>query len=355
MQNIAAIGSAAALGYIYNNLEGAYRYGRMAPIRRQRSGASRYNPVARTSTRYGMRRATGRNQVTRRTDKPVTQQRDYSTAYVKKRMPRYKKKRWINFSKKVLAVNLKLAGLKTVLFNDRLTSTSNAGYQAYFCVALYGNKGNDDNGLTHMGYNDLRRIYENDPQIMQTTPPNSQPVNGQLNFASAVLDVTLRNLGEIDSEVDVYFCYHWKDTENTNPVGTDTGDLYKDLKDGGYNQPVTSGNSLITLEARGATPFDVGYAISATGLKIMKKQKFLMPPSRSVFLQHRIPKNFVLEWNNLNKKGYGLRRLTYEVLVVHKPSVTNSDSAISTIACGVTRKYAYTLTNWNQDENALNP
>lgn len=325
---------------------------KMAPIRRNRNKGYRYRPVVRKSTSQGMRRMP----VARRPlDKPVTQQRDYSTPYVKKRMPRYKRKQWVSFTKKVFACSLKNAGLKTVLFNSRLTSITNAGYQAYFAIALYGNKGNDDNGTTQIGYNDLNRIFRNDPQIAHSTGTPSLPLNGQLNFASAVLDVTLRNLGELDSEVDVYFCYHWKDTENTNPAGANTADLYKDLKDGGYNQEIAVGNGLVTLEARGATPFDVGYALSATGLKIMKKQKFLMPPGRSVFLQHRIPRNFQFEWNNLNKKGYGLRRLTYEVLVVHKPSVTNNDSAISTIACGVTRKYSYTLTNWNQDENALNP
>jgi len=351
METFVSKASGATLGYIAANLPGAYIGYKMAPVRRRRmSTLAIMRSMKRKARSYPQ--SQGRYVKKRRqTNNITTKQYDVTTQYSKKRMPYKKRKSWAKFSRRVTAVGLKNASLKTVIFNDKIVSTSNPNYQQVFAFPLYGVNGTNVTNST-LGYNDLFKIFQNEPAVTKLSPSNA-PANGCLNFGSAVLDVTLRNLSEIDAEVDVYYGYHWKDTSLKNPAnGNDTRNLIEDLNVGGQNQPIAVGNTTLNLGERGCTPFDISYGIAASGFKVLKKQKLLMEPGKSVFIQHRDPGNRRVDWININKGGYAKKRLTYEVLVIHKPAVTNNDSAVSVIAAGVTRKYGYTIMDWNQDENA---
>jgi len=358
MQNIAGA-AGATLGYIAGNIPGAaigYRLGRaMAPIRRGRY-RSRRMPYGgpRGQGRYRARTAGGGYKARNPRDTVVTQQFDYKNQYRKKSMPKYKKKAWKKFVNKVNAVGIRTAGLKTIIFNDKIVRSNTAGNQNVMACCLYGNTGVND--VNAVGYSDMYRTFKNEPTIQKQS---GEPANGCLMFASGILDITLRNLGEVDAEVDVYIGYHWKDTTNTDTAlpapAPNTRTLIEDLFNGGFNQEIATGNQPIDLTDRGATPFDISHGLSSSGFKIIKKQKFLMQPSRSVFLQHRDAKNHRLDWNNLGKMGYAKKNLTYEVLVVFKPSVAVTEDLVCTIGMGVTRKYGYTVLDWNQDENAYDP
>lgn len=353
MESFAAGASGAALGYIVKNLPGAYwgyKLGKMAPIYRKRrysasSGGMRKKQRTGSYRMRQPRKRFGSNNI-------VTVQHDYTNQYRKTTMPKRKKKQWKKFINKVTAVNIKNAGLKTVLFNDRVVNSSGIGYQSYLAFCLYGVNGGNSANQTE-GYDDLLKVFNNEPLIKRSSPGN-EAINGVLNFASAVIDLTLRNLGEQDAEVDVYYGIHWKDATNENPrTGVTTANLIQDLNDGGYSQPISTGNTTVSLADRGATPFDISTGISASGFKVLRKQKLLMPPGKSVFIQHRDPRNHRLDWIDTNKAGYAKKKLTYEILIIHKPAVSSADNIISTIAAGVTRKYSYTVLEWNQDESAL--
>lgn len=370
MQNIVAPIAGATLGYIYNNLRGArdgFILGKMAPIRYGRKRTFRAGPYptprsvrirsykslsgSRTSTGSGMRSLLGAASNT-----VVTRQHDFQGQYRYKRMPRYKRRRWVRFMKKVAAVQLKQAGLKTVVFNSRSTVSTAPGFQNVFCLGLYGVNGTVDggNGFRVHGWNDIYRIFKNDPDIVQSgAVPGNVPVSGKLQFGSGVLDFTLRNLDPgIEAEVDIYYGYFYKDDDaaqakaDTNPIRRyefATADV------------IRAGNSATNISERGNTLFDKPAGISECGYHVTKKVKMLLAPGQSTFIQHRDPKNHMIDWTNVKDVGYAKRKLTFGIWIVFKPSVTASDDAVSTLSVGVTRKYSYAIVEDNVDRIAYNP
>ena len=368
MQNIGAA-SAATLGYIVGNLPGAYvgyqAYRNMPPITRRRSRAagviqraakrwrSRGYPGGATSrTLSGMRAANRRHNST------VTRQKDFASQYRFKRMPKRRRLQWKKFVNKVTAVELRNAAMKTVVFNDKIINTSAPGKQAYVAFCLYGINGSDDN-TAQAGYRDIQKIFDNDPQIKQVavgSPAAYYPKSGKLHFGSAVLDFTLRNLDpNFEAEIDIYYGYHVKDTSIVNAVSVVKSSLVQEFVNDDPNA-IKSGNTMVRLEGRGTTPFDCSTALSSSGFHVIKKQKVLMEPGKSVFIQHRDAVNHEMDYDSLISLGYAKKKLTYEVLIVFKPTVTTSDESTATIAVGVTRKYSYTvLAGANQPQGAYDP
>lgn len=358
METVAGL-AGQVLGNIIGDFNGAYlgdeiarrAYRNMPPIRRNIRSRIRQRYATANRNARALARAGSRLYNRRGRNTTVTQQYDVKTQYLKKTMPKYKKKQWKKFVNKVNAVGIKNAGLKTVIFNTKIQNNSPPGGQNAFCIALYGINGTDSGQAA--GYGDVQKIFVNEPAIKSSGGTPNVAENGVLNFGSAVLDLTLRNTGLVDAEVDIYYGYHWKDATLENPRnGANTRNLIEDFNNGSFNQSIAVGNPTLDLSVRGCTPFELSTCISASGFKILRKQKILMTPGKSVFIQHRDPKNHRADYVNINKGGYGKKRLTYEVLVVHKPSVDASDELVSTIVCGVTRKYSYTILDWNQDENA---
>lgn len=298
------------------------------------------------------------NKSKRTRDNLTTAQFDFKTQYVKKKMPRGKKRSWIRTMKKNQAMQLKDLGTKTILFNDAIqrqvpASPTQVG-QNYLCFCLYGFKGLDSNFIAQ-GYRDLFKIFKNEPQISKDG--NGDPVQGKLVFKSAILDVTIKNTYESDLEVDVYFGYHYKDTPN------DIDYLAEGLLTGS-TALVNPVNTQIQLNDRGCTPFELTRQLGMMRWTITKKQKFNLPVGKSIFLQHRDAGNHVISYENImdfpnagNVQGkYGLKNLTYDVLVIFKPTPghtpTTQDYGLD---CGVTRKYSYTVIEENQDFGAYRP
>lgn len=337
--------SAATLGFIAGDLPGAYLgykayrgYRAMPPIKRKfysrrPTGVKKFRGLPRFNVRQ-------KNSIT-------TQQHDYSNQYRKRVMPRRKKRIWKKFVKKVQAVGFSERGLKTVVFNGTQTSTAVATAQTFFCAHLYGVYGDTDTSFG-IGRQDLVRLYSNDPSVQQNVGPTN-PKLGKLMFGSAVLDITIRNIGEYDSEVDVYYCTHVKNNINSN-MSALGGNAEVDL-------PINGGvpNTTLSLTTRGCTVFDLPAAISVTGLHILRKQKILMTPGRSVFLQQRDAKNRSLDWSYLRQSGCANRKLTQTIIVVHKTSTGAPAEAQSILSFGVTRKYAYQEIANTKDMTALNP
>lgn len=368
MSSFVAGASGATLGYIIGNLPGAYygyKFGRaMAPIRynKRRRVMSMPYPTPRSSRikkllSYGSRSTYSgksmRSAASSRLDSVVTRQHDFQGQYRYKKMPRYKKRVWRRFSKKVAAVQLKQAGLKTVLFNSKGVRSTNPGEQQWFCLSLYGVAGSIDSTDVH-GFNDLYRIFKNDPEIVQAgAAPGNVPKSGKLQFGSGVLDYTLRNLSaDIEAEVDIYTGWFKKDDDaqaskvNTNPIAK-----YFFAPDDAIN----TGNTTQNLYDRGLTLFDKPAGISVTGYHIHKKTKMLLAPGQSTFIQHRDAKNHMIDWTNVQDCGYAKRGLTYGTWICFKPSVTASEDAVATLAVGVTRKYSYAVVEDNVDRLAYNP
>lgn len=314
-------------------------------------------PVFRQAAGLAMRAGASyiRKKFTKPRDNVTTGQFDYRTQYVKKKMPYRKKKRWVRQVKINRALDLKNQGLKTVVFNDSILRTT-AGTQGQnllnFC--LYGVKGNADSPFVRAGYRDLYRIFKNEPSISKSTV--GEPKGGKIFFGSAILDVTLRNTGGVDVEVDVYYGYHYK-----NPSGQ-VGDLVDGYLDDSAPL-IAPGNTIMTITNRGVTPFDLTEQTANQRFTIRKKQKFYLPVGKSVFIQHRDAKNRIMDWENLaeypeNTTGYAQYAkpwTTYDVLVVFKKVVGTGDADAYQLTAGVTRKYSYSILSQNTDAQALGP
>lgn len=356
--------SAATLGYIVGDLPGAYIGYKMAPVRTpKRNNRFRAYPTPRTSSiaswRARTRSATSTGSGMRSlmsklgNDNVVTAQHDVKTQYRYKKMPRYKKRRWKNFVKKVTAVQLKKAGLKTVIFNSRGTVSNDPTFQKAVVLGLYGVQGSIDGPQTH-GFNDLYRIFKNDPDIIQIgAAPGNVPKSGKLQFGSAVLDFTIRNLSDtIEAEVDIYKGWYKKDDDLTSTKATTNPiDRYNSAAIDLINPSDTN----ISIQRRGATLFDKPAGLSAIAYHITDKKKLLLAPGQSTFIQHRDAKNYMIDWTNVNDAGFAKRGLTFGVWVVFKPSITASDDASVTLGFGVTRKFSYAVVEDNVDKLSYNP
>ncbi|AEL87785.1 putative capsid protein [Sakkuthvirus batchis] len=221
-------------------------------------------------------------------------------------------------------------------------------------LTLYGINGTND-GNTVQGCRDIYRIFKNDPDVQQTgVAPGNEPYNGKLQFGSGVLDVTIRNLSDsIEAEVDIYTGWFRKSQDNTAVLGS--RNPVTDFSNPSAITPIAPGNTGTQIYERGTTLFDGTTALSKTGFHIHRKTKSILAPTQSMFLQHRDPKNHMIDWVRDGVVGYAKKGLTYGMIIVWKPSVLASSEAIVPLAVGTTRKYTYAVVEDNLDRVCKNP
>jgi len=289
----------------------------------------------------------------------VTSQRDSTLIYRKKSMPRRRRKRWVNFVRKVIAADNKQIGTKTLVYNGS-TDLETFGDQQQNIGAchLYAASPLDDvSAVNEIGLKDLRTMLAQDPETQNPTD--------KVMFASAVLDITMTNtspqitLPNEDTqrpplEVDVYDIIYRKEsdwqslTELFNQTLNET------------NAITSGGTQSLNILARGWTPFDATQALATTGIKILRKTKYFIPYLDSVTYQVRDPRNRSLTrsdvYNTSKTRGYlaPKGRATRTILIVSKPvaGLAPNDPLLQTsnLRVGATRKYSYKIMQTNQDK-----
>lgn len=300
----------------------------------------------RSGRRYGRRRYR-RNY--RKRNPGFTKDIDRVLQYRYKRMPRYKKRRYIKKASFVKNVMSKMNGTKTLMFNSSITGSASLYDQVIFTATLYGNKGNPDNygGRTCAGLGDLWKIFDNDPDITNTTAPNIKLLDGKLVFYNAVLDLTLYNIdaeGAKKKEIDIYEIIHPKHAYENGLVEL-------------YNQAAASTGTIgvgtgLTLFTRGATPFEFPHA-GVLGAKVLKKYKFYVEPTGTLTYQIRMPYTKILDAQRIQEyAGYTAENiesaagsfvypgLTRSLLIIAK-NVDGTQISGNTIRMGATRSYRY--------------
>lgn len=314
-----------------------------------------------TSNRFGRRRprlSTGQG---------VTEQYDAKLVYRKNRMPRGRRRRWRSFSRKVLAVSEKDLGTQTVLFNLPVQAVNTTdGNQLLFNCALYPM----DSNISY--WNDMDQIGTwNANAATSTATGLAIGPSSKVIFKSAVLDMTVRNgstftasVGEpqLDPtaklEVDVY--------EITIGRSDEEGIVYDTLlslfaQNIGRTEPIGGGGtSEINLTTRGATPFELTYALSNFGIKVWKKTKYQLSNNEVFTYQMRDPRRHVLLQRELTSfEGPSKRGLTRCLLVIARmaPGLTvGPTSTVNTyqevLEIGLTRKYTYKIENYTEDRTA---
>lgn len=285
---------------------------------------------------------------TRNSGKGVTVQHDEKNIYYKKTMPKYKKRRWRKFVKRVQAVHEKDLGVQRYLYNSSLDTTQNTEistsfgtvlYQAVTAIHLYGGtKGEGSFTEFNQGVNDLQELFDKVPIEGQagTLPPIAKFHNqGKLKFISAILDITFTADGtnQVPLEVDVYHIMYRKNWNNDltgTPFGNSTYEeqmwQYVNVYDSQTASASATTSPRLRLGYRGCTPFELSPAISAMGIKILKKTKHFVAAGSTFTTQIRDPKTHIISQENFNSGSGGvyLKNMTQTLLFVIKPTYFNS-------------------------------
>lgn len=345
---------------------------------RPRNAQQTRDAISRLARGARQRRAGGRSQTMRRTSARSNvgilggTNADMRSIYRRKRMPKFKKRPWVRFVKKVHAVADKDLGTRTVLFNDQLEQrNSSSGGQSTLTLGLYTMYSSTIGWLQ-----DLHTIgtleNQGDPTAAAgaTIAPNSKVM-----FQSAVMDVTIRNttdkLTSVDIanpllnvysaapeaaiELDVYEIYIRKTySDNASVFATVTAglDRYDDPEIGG------TGNGF-TISDRGCSPFELGSQLARTGMKILKKTKFFIPNGQTITWQARDAKRRVCRYGDLEKaEGLNKPGWTKVYYMIYKlvPGLNQGSSLNdyrTKLNIGLTRKYSYKVEGFNEPRERL--
>lgn len=286
------------------------------------------------SSRMSYKRARSYTKTTRKrgTSGPgVTQQRDFRVQYVKKNMPRYKKRIWKNFKKKVDYITNSKLGTISVVFNSTGKYQSTNSGQEFGSFLLCGRGGEDKHG--EVGNRDLEDIS------------SSTPNSGSIFIRSAIFDATFTNTGLSKLEVDVYHVRYGRESQAKN-----LSDVYNftSANRGSISLTVQSGTvgSTLQMSSRGATPFNFPQAISLCGMKILKKVKYFVESLETFTYQIRDPREYkikrqeTLSMANIDD-GFVQPYKTQGLIVVIKTVLGNQDGQLGELTYGVTRSYTY--------------
>ena len=343
-----------------------------AQQRRDALGARR-----RASTRG--RRAGGRSQTMRRQGRRSSAgvlggtNADMRSVYQRKRMPKYKKKRWIRFVKKVNAVADKDLGLRTVLINDQMIQrNTTTSQQSTLSLCLYPFD-NDVNGwLSDM--NSIGQL-ENEANPTVAAGATISP-NTKVMFQSAVMDITIRNTSDklvsVDPggqpglnvyepapdaaiELDVYEFYATKDFSDIGQTWNSTSIVMNNYDD----REIGGTGTGISINDRGASPFEFGVQMARAGIKITKKTKFFIPNGQTITWQARDPSRKTIHYGDLERQeGFNRKGWTKHYFLIYKlvPGLVqgNTVGSIRTqLSLGSTRKYSYKVEGFNDPRERL--
>lgn len=319
----------------------AYRTNRFA---RKARPYTNYGKAIGTALKYGAKAYKSYTKFSKKktgAQNTVTAQYDTTLQYRKKRMPRYKKRGWINFSRKVNAVLTKAHGTKTVVMNQTCSQViDQLGLnQITLGCHLYGKAGRwrSVGPNAEVGLNDLYQVVKDRPDD-----------NRKYHFCSGVIDITARNISaNSDLEVDLYVVTYGEDVQDMRN--------FQDLVIAAESETSTTQPqfSALTLSGRGVTLFDLPVLIKSCKMKILSKRKYFLPVGSTFTYQYRDAKNHVIPQSrikefednaaiesNEGQNSYIYPYLTKSVIMVAKKTIGSPTDAGELIV-GCTRKYSY--------------
>lgn len=275
----------------------------------------------------------------------VTNDFDRQLQYVRRRMPWRKKKRWVNFVKKVRAVDQSTWQSITTIRNSTMSLAWDDTSQRIACATLYGFA-----GTTDVVTGNVQTVGNDDIKSIMLASDNSNDAGEEIRFTSGVIDITCTipttaNTSAANSrvEVDVYEIIF---------TGMESGvSLVQDYTEGftvlSTNKPATYGN--LTWETRGLTPFENPQA-SSQGYRVIKKTKYILGQNESFTYQKRNPSNFNVSGAELyttalqNSTESQYKGKTVNIVFVMKglpgSDYTGTGNQLN-VAIGVTRTYKY--------------
>lgn len=340
--------SGAVLGYTAGNIPGAYMGYKVGKYLGKRRRATK------SYTKNKKRRLNGTFNKKSIALEGTTRQKDDRLLYVKRRMPKGKRRVWKKFVKKVHAVEITDRGLQTIKYNQNGVISSNvpALGQVYKAVHLYGagatagEPGSRDLNQLGLdvqvqGANWIKRVGGD---INMTIPTTANKI--EIRMQSATLDTYIKNTGSITLLFEVYHLWYVKN--NSAPSFGDASgwvESKEDIKqewDGTTLTPLTQ----VGLTGFNTTLFDESQFISKLGCTIKSMREIYLEPGQVHHMQIRDSKNhninlfnYVLQ-EGVNYQGYVDPKLTESYVIVAKNIDNSIEGQFTTNAC---RTYRYTI------------
>lgn len=303
--------------------------GRQFHVSRKRSSAQAFGYNASTGwrARSGIRLAAPFSYTTtnNKTKSGVgtTTQRDVRVQYVKRRMPRRKRRQWKKFMQKYKAAAVKSLGSSSIVYNNSFVMTQ-TGAISQVVGSVFLKSCNGTSTGVHGACNDLSLLLGN----MGITN------NGKFLLNSACLDVTLNNTSSVKLEVDLYEVVF---------VGRAVrgSSLAADWSQAETQTPTAPGATALASSTRGVTMFQFPF-LGKLGYKVIKKTKVYLPELESMNYQIRDSKNRFLTYNSIggtNTTTFAKSGLTQGLIIVMKNVVGTAVDAVSSLSVGFTRTY----------------
>jgi len=275
----------------------------------------------------------------------VTKENDVRFVYGKRRMPARRRRAWKRFTRKVYAVSEKQRGTQSLAFNTVKQENVPEGFQRMYGIELYG----------YNGSTSAQDAYSSDmAQIAGLTKPGDAAVapltyNRKVHFRSAVLDITFRNIGSTQVELDIYEYIVKKDIPFVRMI-----DMILDAQTDA--QAVAPVSSTLTHDDVGVTPFQISAAMRY--ITITKKTKvFLSTTDGVATYQIRKPANRWWSTTQLNEdlSTFAKRSWTVGILLVQKgvPGFLTPNpirAQASNVVMSITRTYTLKTVD-NQEFN----
>lgn len=265
----------------------------------------------------------------------VTSQYDRKTVYRKKKMPRYKKRRWVKLVKQVNAVISKGLGSKTVVRNQELNVTHSGSGQNYGHCNIYGTNGQPTGTTNSCGADDMYQIFTNDVQLGNGT--------NKAKFESAIMDITFTNgstsedaTQNLGIEVDVYDIVYRK-----TPDASFLNSIFNQSQT--TTLEINTGKPGLLITDRGVTPFEFPDAASK-GIKILKKIKYFLGKDEVATYQLRDARNRIFTNDSVitTDNNYVYPGATRTILFICKGVPTGNAAVVTkNLRIGCTRKYLY--------------
>lgn len=216
----------------------------------------------------------------------LTNQFDVKRQYTRRRMPRFKRRRWGRFVRKVRACTDKDYASQYQILRSRGTSSAAADAQTAFSCGIYGQNGTPSTA-NDFGVNDLSQL---------ATLSGDTGLNNMFIMKSAVLDVEITNTGEASVTVDCYEIVCRKDINSQGTTIAGPNDLFID---GFSNQDTLGGNSSVSAAVPGATPFQ--NSLYTSHFTILKKTRVLLSPGQATHFNYRDAKDRVYKSEQISR------------------------------------------------------
>lgn len=295
---------------------------------------------------------------------PITYDNDFKTDYRYRRMPRRKRRRWVRFVKKVNHVTLRRQqGLQKVLFTTNNLVTTNVNTTGFTDAVLYPIDGDSPTGAA-----DVSQIFRGHLGSSVYNSMNDLSVVGnaekRLQFESAQLEVTLRNMGSDIAIVEVYYCRTRKEHGQTSSSAFNRlSGIYqlgfvKQQQIFDLESSLVVGSGIETATTIGTTPFQSPRFCQH--FKILKRKKYQIAVNNMISFILKDPKDRMIEAGATRGK-ICMPGLThgYLIQIYGAPSVQAGPPPVpvtaqpATVLVTTTRKYGYYMPIYSKDQSAI--